>query len=185
MAPTYPECDEADLRATLAAIKELKPITIFHEPINIRAENVARIEKHAQELGQQMKTEVFADKNSWRQYALEQLVQVQKLAEELSIQDRLHLWPDADLKNKKGYLELRKSLWKNGKLSEAQQIHAANQDGVFYDTLYLPWLNGWWSRISEWPGMRRAKWRYPVLTKAIEFVSDIEQKTKGAEEAGI
>ena len=43
MAPTYPECDEADLRQTLTAIKLLGPLTIFHEPINIRAENVERI----------------------------------------------------------------------------------------------------------------------------------------------
>ena len=49
MAPTYPECDEADLRATLKAVAELEPITIFHEPINIRAENVARIEAQAVE----------------------------------------------------------------------------------------------------------------------------------------
>jgi DNA repair photolyase len=47
LAPTYPECDEADLRATLQAVAELEPITIFHEPINIRAENVARIEAQA------------------------------------------------------------------------------------------------------------------------------------------
>lgn len=40
VAPTYPECDEPDLRATLQAIAELEPITVFHEPINIRAENV-------------------------------------------------------------------------------------------------------------------------------------------------
>src|SRR5207247_7852791 len=51
LAPTYPECDEADLRATLKAVTELDPITIFHEPINIRAENVARIERHAEALG--------------------------------------------------------------------------------------------------------------------------------------
>ena len=51
MAPTYPECDEADLRATLKAVAELEPITIFHEPINIRAENVARIEEQAADTG--------------------------------------------------------------------------------------------------------------------------------------
>ena len=49
IAPTYPECDEADLRATLKAVAELEPITIFHEPINIRAENVARIEEQSAE----------------------------------------------------------------------------------------------------------------------------------------
>jgi len=54
-----PECDESDLRATLKAVAELEPITIFHEPINIRAENVARIEAHARALGVQLKTEVL------------------------------------------------------------------------------------------------------------------------------
>jgi len=33
MAPSYPECDENDLRRTLEAIRPLKPLTIFHEPI--------------------------------------------------------------------------------------------------------------------------------------------------------
>ena len=56
VAPTYPECDDADLRTTLEAVKELDPITIFHEPINIRAENVARIEEHAERLGKGLKT---------------------------------------------------------------------------------------------------------------------------------
>ena len=51
IAPTYPECDRDDLRETLTAIAELEPITIFHEPINIRAENVARIKAHAEEIG--------------------------------------------------------------------------------------------------------------------------------------
>ena len=59
MAPTYPECDEADLRATLSAVGELNPVTIFHEPINIRAENVERINSQATSLGISLKTDVF------------------------------------------------------------------------------------------------------------------------------
>lgn len=47
MAPTYPDCTEADLRATLDEIRKLDPITVFHEPVNIRAENVERIRAHA------------------------------------------------------------------------------------------------------------------------------------------
>ena len=43
MAPTYPECDEKDLRNTLLAFAELKPWTIFHAPINTRCDNVTRI----------------------------------------------------------------------------------------------------------------------------------------------
>ena len=29
MAPTYPECDESDLRATMKALTDLKPVTLF------------------------------------------------------------------------------------------------------------------------------------------------------------
>lgn len=173
MAPTYPECDKADLQATLAAIKELNPITIFHEPINIRAENVKRIEKHAKEAGETMKTEVFASKESWRRYALGQLILVQKLAEELGLQERLHLWPDPDLKSEAGFLELRKSLWKDAKLSKVQKIHRANQDEAYYESYYLPWLEAWWSRISEWPGKKQPKWTYPPLINPLELAHKI------------
>lgn len=61
MAPTYPECDENDLCATLKAIAELKPLTVFHEPINIRAENVQRINDQAKFLSIGLKTDVFLD----------------------------------------------------------------------------------------------------------------------------
>jgi DNA repair photolyase len=73
MAPTYPECDEADLRATLKAVAELEPITIFHEPINIRAENVARIEAQSAETGVHLRTEVFATRESWQNYAVNRI----------------------------------------------------------------------------------------------------------------
>jgi DNA repair photolyase len=59
MAPVFPECDETDLRKTLLAIKELDLITLFVEPINIRAENVERIAVQARELGVELKTEVL------------------------------------------------------------------------------------------------------------------------------
>jgi DNA repair photolyase len=55
IAPTYPECDRDDLDATLTAITDVDPITIFHEPINIRAENVARIKAYAESLGYNIK----------------------------------------------------------------------------------------------------------------------------------
>jgi DNA repair photolyase len=40
VSPTYPGCDEHDLRGTLKAIKELDRCTVFMEPNNIRADNV-------------------------------------------------------------------------------------------------------------------------------------------------
>src|SRR6266540_2588518 len=97
IAPTYPECDEADLRATLKAVAELDPITIFHEPINIRAENVARIEAHADSLGIRLKTYVFATREGWQDYAVSALHTVSELAKNLGIYKRLHLWPDKSL----------------------------------------------------------------------------------------
>jgi DNA repair photolyase len=128
VAPTYPECDEADLRATLKAVAELEPITIFHEPINIRAENVARIEEQAESLGVRLKTEVFETRESWQDYAVKSLQTVTELAEEFGISNRLHLWPDKSL----------------GSQSLVQRMLSPLK--------YQERLNHWWTRISEWPG---------------------------------
>jgi DNA repair photolyase len=127
MAPTYPECDEADLRATLEAVAELEPITIFHEPINIRAENVARIEEQAAKMGVRLKTEVFATRDSWQDYAVNALHTVSKIAKELGIKKHLHLWPDKSL----GSPSLI------GRMPNSKN--------------YVKRLEYWWNRVSEWP----------------------------------
>jgi len=127
VAPTYPECDEADLRATLRAVAELEPITIFHEPINVRAENVARIEAHARTLGISLKTDVFSSREQWEDYALEALRTVERLAAQVGLSHRLHLWPDKSLGTK------------------AALKRRSNDEG------YERWLRRWWDRISEWP----------------------------------
>ena len=127
IAPTYPECDKADLAATLSAVAELDPITVFHEPINIRAENVARIKDHARELGVEVKTEVFSTRELWQDYALDSLKCVYEIAAQLGIANRLHLWPDKSL----GSDSLIKRQAKPEK--------------------YTKFLNSCWTRISEWP----------------------------------
>jgi DNA repair photolyase len=127
VAPTYPECDGADLRATLKAVAELKAITVFHEPINIRAENVARIEAQAASLGIKLRTEVFATRENWQDYAVGALHTVSDLAKELGIYRRLHLWPDKSL------------------------CSQALADRMPNSTKYLKRLQHWWNRISEWP----------------------------------
>ncbi len=127
IAPTYPECDAADLRATLQAVAELEPITIFHEPINIRAENIARIEGQAELAGVRLKTQVFATRESWQDYAVDALRTVHELAKELGIEKRLHFWPDKSL----GYGALANRMRNSPK--------------------YLKRLDHWWHRISEWP----------------------------------
>jgi DNA repair photolyase len=126
-APTYPECDENDLRTTLKAVGDLDPITIFHEPINIRADNVERIERTAAALGVTLNTRVFASRDAWQDYAVRALTTVEKIAGELGLADRLHLWPDKSLGSKR------------------RVAHAASP------AEFERWLHRWWHRISEWP----------------------------------
>ena len=127
LAPTYPECDEADLRATLKAVAGLDPITVFHEPINIRAENVARIEAQAASMGVRLRTEVFATRETWQDYAVGALHTVSRLAKELGLEKRLHLWPDKSLGSQ------------------------ALADRMRNPAKYLKRLEHWWNRVSEWP----------------------------------
>jgi DNA repair photolyase len=131
MAPTYPECDEEDLRATLRAVAEVAPVTIFHEPINIRAENVERIVAQARSLGIRLKTEVFSTREQWENYAVHSLQTVDRLAEELGLSHKLHLWPDKSL----------------GNSSIANRMTKPRE--------YLQWLMKYWGRISEWPQIGR------------------------------
>lgn len=132
IAPTYPECDEDDLRHTLAAVAALDPITIFHEPINVRAANVVRIERFAQRLGVQIKTGVFAERSRWLAYAMQALQTVEGLAKELGVSDRLHLWPDKSL----------------GSAAALRALHGSDADAA---RRHVGWLHGWWSRVSAWP----------------------------------
>ncbi|PYK99598.1 MAG: hypothetical protein DME19_08095, partial [Verrucomicrobia bacterium] len=128
VAPTYPECDKADLRATLKAVAELEPITIFHEPINIRAENVTRIEKYAEAVGVKLAVrQHFATRESWQDYAVNALHTVWELAKQLGVEKRLHLWPDKSL----------------GSRALANRMPNPRK--------YLKRLEHWWHRVSEWP----------------------------------
>ena len=157
MAPTYPECDEADLRRTLEAIRPLKPLTIFHEPINVRAENVARIAKHAAELNMQarMKPAVFDNPTAWRRYAIDQLMTVQRIAAELGMEGQLHLWPDKSLKSKGPFMEARALLRtqsnRGQRVSACERGRGREEDEAAYAE-FKTWLAHWHSRISEWPG---------------------------------
>ena len=130
MAPTPAEVDENDVRATLTEIKKLNPLTVFHEPINIRAENVSRIQEHAKKLNVKMNTDVFATPDAWKDYSVSQLKLVERVAQEVGLGERLHLWPDKNLGSKA-------SLQRQSDPKEFQE-----------------WLNRYWHRISEWPGKK-------------------------------
>ncbi len=124
MAPTYPECDESDIAASLVAFMDLKPWTIFHEPINIRAENVERIRKQAEEIGVKLNTEVFASRDQWEAYALNQLMEVERIGSKIGIEHAIHLWPDKAL----GGMATRNK-----------------------DANLKAWLESHWTKISAWP----------------------------------
>ena len=127
VAPTYPDCDEADIRATLEAVAKLDPLTVFFEPINVRAENVERIRKHAEEMGVAVNLAPLETTDAWRAYSVEQLQQAERIAGEVGLAHCLHLWPDKDLPSK-DYLQ-----------------------SLDDPTEFVHWLTGWWTRVSEWP----------------------------------
>ena len=127
MAPTYPESDEDDLSKTLDVISELNPVTIFHEPINIRSENVERIAEQARRMRVRLKTEVFATQLSWATYAREALQTVEMLAKRKKLTKKLHLWPDKGLSSK----------------SSLQAVDDPDE--------FVAWLNKQWDKISAWP----------------------------------
>ena len=103
------------------------PLTVYAEPINVRAENVVRIRKHAEQLGVQINTDVFASPAAWRRYAMDQLRTVEQVAATVGLRGRLHLWPDPSLGSKAAVAEM--------------------SDPVGHKA----WLSHWWARISEWP----------------------------------
>ena len=133
VAPTYPECDIADFTRTLEAIRPLDPVTVFMEPINIRAENIARIEAHAASIGATVNTAPFKSPWTWRRYAVDAMRGFAFAAANARLQGQLHLWPDATLGSR-----------------EAQKEAAEWDRGAGYEP-HLRWLQHWWSRVSEWP----------------------------------
>jgi DNA repair photolyase len=157
IAPTYPECDEDDLRKTLEAVAALRPFTIFHEPINVRAENVQRIATHAAELGVSLRTEVFANGASRRRYAVEQLMAMQRVATDLRMEEHLHLWPDKALRSKGAFLETRETVFATNNPGLVETGHEKEQRRAANEAAYegfAQWLSHWHERISEWPGKK-------------------------------
>ncbi|WP_395733396.1 SPL family radical SAM protein [Prosthecobacter sp.] len=172
IAPTYPECTEADIRTTLRAVKSLSAVTIFHEPINIRADNVARIQAHTRSIGRALNTEVFATPEAWRKYALSQLCLVQKIAEEEEVADRLHLWPDKSLKSKAGFqkMVMRGEAATTGRKLSAIERNAMNNQLNTDFAAVDSWIDSWHERISEWPGKQPSQW---VRQQLPEFMTQL------------
>ena len=159
VAPTYPDLGEGDIRAVLEAIRPLNPLTIFHEPINIRAENVERIAAHARNLKIDLRTDVFDNGSAWRSYAVEQLMTVQGIATELGMAEHLHLWPDKSLRSPEPFMRARQAAFRQahpgGRETTHQRKMRREQDEAAY-TQFMAWLDHWHQRKSEWPGERQS-----------------------------
>jgi len=125
VAPTYPEQGQAELAAVLGEVGRLNPVTVFHEPINIRAENVERMRKEAEAVALTFRGDVFETKDRWAEYAVRQLRMAEEVACQLGLGSRFHPWPDSSLGTKQRRLERGAE--------------------------YSAWLDRCWSRISAWP----------------------------------
>lgn len=125
VAPTYPEMKEPELAAVLGEIGRLNPITVFHEPINPRAENVERMRREAEAVGLKFRADAFETTDRWVEYAVGQLRMAEDVACQLGLGDRFHPWPDKSL-------------------GTQQRRRERGAD-------YSAWVDRCWSRISAWP----------------------------------
>ncbi len=125
VAPTYPEQGEEDLAQVLGAVTGLNPVTVFHEPIQVRAGNVARMNREAKALGFEFKSRVFEVDGEWERYAINQLRTAQRVANKLGLGPVFHPWPDDKLGSKR--------------------VRYAFGSG------YSAWIDECWNRVSAWP----------------------------------
>ena len=155
MAPTLPDEGEAELRETISRIMSLNPVTLFHEPINLRAENLARIEAKAHSLGRSVRSDVFRSRERWREYAFEQFALVDKICNELGVPEGvLHQWPDEDLASKNGFLKMKKAISERELGPDSFTKDAQAKANKEWELVYEPWINYWHNpdeRISAWP----------------------------------
>lgn len=159
IAPTFPEEGEAELRVLFETVAQLKPVTIFHEPINIRAENVDRIEAKAAELGIQINSGVFKSREEWREYAFGQLLLAERIAREVGLPEGVfHSWPDPDLASKSGFISMKRMMHLRDQGPDEFDERTAEAE---WDASYGPWIAYWHNpeeRISSWPGIRMPVW---------------------------
>jgi len=155
MAPTLPDEGESELRETISKLMTLNPVTIFHEPINLRAENLARIEAKAHSLGRSIRSDVFRSRERWREYAFSQFALVDRICDELGVPEGvLHQWPDEDLASKNGFLKMKKAIAEREFGPDSFTKDAQANADEEWELVYEPWINYWHNpeeRISAWP----------------------------------
>lgn len=99
MSPTYPTMGEEEIWNTLTFIKALDPEVVFHEPINPRGRNFEMCVEAAEEANMfelAAELERLLNPDKWVEYAVEQIVMVRRIADEIGGLD-IHTWPDQEL----------------------------------------------------------------------------------------
>ncbi|MCA1993015.1 MAG: radical SAM protein [Coleofasciculus sp. S288] len=97
VAPTPPMMDKDDFKKHLDSLLLLNPEVIFWEPINARGTNGKRMLAAGLNF-----TKSIMEKDAWATCFLKQWEAIEAAAEDLGCIDRLHIWPDQELK---GYVD--------------------------------------------------------------------------------
>lgn len=147
VAPVFPECGYDGMLEVFNAVKEVGPVTLFMEPVNIRLGVAERIKKQAEELNEAAKESgnpgkfldvditPFKDSKAWSDYAIRTLLDAERVADAAGVRDRLHLWPDHDDLGAAAVVEAQSKVWS----------HPSGMN-------YMQWLESNWNRVSNWPG---------------------------------
>ncbi len=134
VAPVYPDVTDDELREVMTAVGDAGGMTIFLEPLHVRAGNIERIRAGFAGTGITPKLDAFKSAGETVLYAMRVLKGAERIAIETGVADRLHLWPDQEL------------------------LESAAARKVIPDwDAHTAWLHRCWGRISEWPGSSPAE----------------------------
>lgn len=98
MAPTHPMMKEDDFKRHLERLLLIDPEVIFWEPINARGTNGKRM----MAAGLSFVSSVM-EKDAWAACFLKQWKAIEAAAKHLGCLERIHIWPDRELK---GYVDM-------------------------------------------------------------------------------
>lgn len=94
LAPTPPMMGKDDFKKHLESLLLLNPEVIFWEPINARGTNGKRMIAAGLDFAKSI-----MERDAWANCFLKQWEAIEKAAENLGCIDRLHIWPDQELKS--------------------------------------------------------------------------------------
>jgi DNA repair photolyase len=107
MAPTPPQLSFNDFISFFESIRSVNPEVIFWEPINARGSNGKRMLAAGLDFAQSVMSQ-----SSWAENFIRQWGEVEIAAQQTNLKDKLHIWPDPELKKFIGQDEIDKWLYR-------------------------------------------------------------------------